>query len=139
MSGHIFFADRYYGFDDALYAAIRIINIVQKSPKKLSQLRKELPKTFSTPEIRIECADEKKFKIIENLKNNFRGLKKEFNDIDGLRVTSKEGWWLLRASNTQAALVARCEAKSSSDLEILKKDLRSNLEFCDLKSPAELA
>jgi len=139
MSGHIFFADKYYGFDDALYAAIRIIDIVSKSPYSLAHLRKSLPQTFSTPEIRIECFDEKKFKIIEELKINLKNSGLKFDDIDGIRATSETGWWLIRASNTQPILVARCEANSEENLAKLKSDVRKNLEFCQVKIPSELA
>jgi phosphomannomutase len=134
MSGHIFFADKYYGFDDALYAAIRIINIVEQSSEKLSDLRKSLPKTFSTPEIRVECSDEKKFQIVESLKNNL----KNFNDVDGIRANEKEGWWLIRASNTQPVLVARAEANSEENLIVLKNNLKKQLESCQVKIPSEL-
>jgi len=138
MSGHIFFADKYYGFDDALYAAIRIINIVEKLPYPLSQLRKSMPQTFSTPEIRVVCDEEKKFLIVEKLKNNLRKMGFNFDDIDGIRMTSKEGWWLIRASNTQPVLVARCEGNSARELQILKENLVKNLEFCQVKIPEEL-
>ncbi len=134
MSGHIFFADKYYGFDDALYAAIRIINIVEQSSEKLSDLRKSLPRTFSTPEIRVECSDEKKFQIVEKLKNNL----KDFNDVDGIRANEKEGWWLIRASNTQPVLVARAEANSEENLIVLKNNLKKQLESCQVKIPSEL-
>lgn len=139
MSGHIFFADKYYGFDDALYAAIRLIDILANSNKKLSDLRKTLPQTFSTPEIRIDCSDEEKFQLIENLKHNLHGQKIAFDDTDGLRVSNEKGWWLMRASNTQAAIVARCEGKSLEDLENLKSELKDHLEYCDLTIPKELA
>lgn len=138
MSGHIFFADKYYGFDDALYAAIRIIDIVAKSPYSLSYLRKSLPKTFSTAEIRIECSEERKFKIVDELKENLNKTGLQFNDIDGIRVTTESGWWLLRASNTQSVLVARCEANSKENLEKLKENVRKNLEFCAVEIPEEL-
>jgi phosphomannomutase len=138
MSGHIFFADKYYGFDDALYAAIRLINILANSKKKLSDLRKELPKTFSTTEVRIDCEEQKKFSSIENLKHNLNGLKVNFDDTDGLRVLSENGWWLLRASNTQAAIVARCEGKSLKDLEKLKGQLREYLDYLGLEIPKDL-
>lgn len=134
MSGHIFFADKYYGFDDALYAAIRIINIVEQSQEKLSDLRKSLPKTFSTPEIRVECSDEKKFQIVESLKSNL----KDFNDVDGIRANENEGWWLIRASNTQPVLVARAEASSEENLVVLKNNLKKQLESCQVKIPSEL-
>jgi phosphomannomutase len=138
MSGHIFFADKYYGFDDALYAAVRLIDIVETSKFSLASLRKSLPKTFSTPEIRIECSEENKFKIVEELKENLRKSKVEFDDIDGVRATSKLGWWLIRASNTQSVLVARCEANSENHLHKIKGELRKNLEFCKVKIPQEL-
>lgn len=138
MSGHIFFADRYYGFDDALYAAIRLINIVEKSDKKLSQLRKSLPQTFSTAEIRIDCADDKKFQTVEDLKKNLQNSGVKFNDIDGIRTNSNNGWWLIRASNTQPVLVARCEANSLESLQKIKSDLVKNLQFCQVSIPQEL-
>lgn len=138
MSGHIFFADKYYGFDDALYAAIRIIDIVSNSPYSLAQLRKTLPKTFSTAEIRIDVSEEKKFQIIDDLKINLKKSGLDFDDIDGIRVTTNKGWWLLRASNTQPVLVARCEANSKNNLEELKQGLRKNLDFCQVKIPEEL-
>lgn len=135
MSGHIFFADKYYGYDDALYAAIRIINIVIAGQIPLSELRKSLPKTFSTPEIRIECDEEKKFAIVEKIKQELQKENANFNDIDGVRVNTDDGWWLLRASNTQAVLVARCEGKSELSLETLKNNLKNKLESNGLKIP----
>jgi phosphomannomutase len=138
MSGHIFFADKYYGFDDALYAAIRIINIVEESTHSLSYLRKSLPQTFSTPEIRIECLEERKFQIVEELKNYLQKTGVKFEDTDGIRANSKEGWWLIRASNTQSVLVARCEGKSPEDLEKLQNDLCEKLKFCQVEIPEEL-
>lgn len=143
MSGHVFFADKYlanqnHGYDDALYAAIRIINIVANAGVKLSSLRKALPKTFSTSEIRIDCDDDKKFAIVDQLKDKLQEAGLKINDVDGVRVDSKEGWWLIRASNTQAVLVARCEAGSKDNLKKLKENLRENLEFLAVAIPAEL-
>ena len=138
MSGHIFFADKYYGFDDGIYAAIRIINIVEQSSFSLAHMRKELPQTCATPEIRIECSEERKFQIVEELKENLKKSGVSFNDIEGVRTNTGKGWWLLRASNTQSVLVARCEADSEENLEKLKVDLRKNLEFCAVKIPEEL-
>ncbi len=143
MSGHIFFADKYFahknhGYDDALYAAIRIINIVAQSSHKLSDLRKALPQTFSTPEIRVESEDEKKFVIVDELKNKLKNSGLNVNDVDGVRVTTSKGWWLIRASNTQPVLVARCEAGSAQNLEELKSDLRGYLKDCGVKIPQEL-
>ncbi|MFT6332425.1 MAG: phosphomannomutase [Lentimonas sp.] len=127
MSGHIFFKDRYFGFDDGIYAAIRVINILLKSGKSLSQLRKELPQTFSTPEIRVDCDEEKKFSIVSEIAEELRVKGVKFNDVDGVRVQSNEGWWLVRASNTSACLVARCEALNAENLTKLKEDLNSYL------------
>lgn len=138
MSGHIFFADKYYGFDDALYSAIRLINIVEQSFYSLSQLKEKLPKTFATSEIRIECDEEKKFRIIDKLKVNLKKSGLNFDEIDGIRATTSDGWWLIRASNTQPVLVARCEANSEASLKNLKENIRKNLEFCQVKIPAEL-
>jgi phosphomannomutase len=138
MSGHIFFADNYYGFDDALYASIRLINIMANSLKTLSQMLNELPKTFSTPEIRVESTDENKFKIVDNLKELLKKNNENFIDIDGIRANSDIGWWLIRASNTQPVLVARCEANSKENLEIIKQNLREKLSYCQIKIPNEL-
>jgi phosphomannomutase len=138
MSGHIFFADKYYGFDDALYASIRLINILANSSKSLAQMRAELPKTFSTAEIRIETSEEKKFAIVEDLKKLLHKNNEKFVDIDGIRAQSYEGWWLIRASNTQPVLVARCEANSQQNLEKMKNNLREKLNFCNIKIPHEL-
>ena len=138
MSGHIFFADKYYGFDDALYAAIRIINILSLSKYSLYEMRATMPQTHSTPEIRVESTDERKFAIVEELKENLRKNNIEFNDVDGVRVSENGGWWLIRASNTQPVLVARCEAKDKKDLKALKKSLKGHLEFCQVEIPKEL-
>ncbi len=138
MSGHIFFADKYYGFDDALYAAIRIINIVASSKESLSMMRRSMPTAISTPEIRIECTDERKFEIVEELKANLKKSGLSFNDVDGIRVAEKTGWWLIRASNTQPVLVARAEAGSKKELEVLKNNLKQHLESCQVTIPQEL-
>ncbi|MFT6077822.1 MAG: phosphomannomutase [Myxococcota bacterium] len=138
MSGHIFFADRYFGFDDGIYAAIRLINIIIREGKPLSEIRKSIPKTFSTPEIRINCLEEEKFAIVDSIKLQLQTKGIEFNDIDGVRVQTSNGWWLLRASNTGAILVARCEALSKDHLDRLKKDLRELLTINDIMAPKEL-
>ncbi len=111
-SGHIFFADEYYGYDDGLYAALRLIRLVAESGKKLSTLVDALPPLFTSPEIRIECADDKKFGVIATLQQQFP----QAVTLDGVRVTTPEGWWLIRASNTQAALSARAEARCADSL-----------------------
>jgi len=111
-SGHIFFADEYYGYDDGLYAALRLIRLVMESGKKLSELVDALPCIYASPEIRIPCADDKKFVLIDALQQQFPNAVA----IDGVRVTTPEGWWLIRASNTQAALSARAESTSAQGL-----------------------
>jgi phosphomannomutase / phosphoglucomutase len=111
MSGHIFFADRYYGFDDALYAACRLIEIVAASGKPLSHQLSGLPKMVNTPEIRVDWPDETKFQIVAKVTEHFRATH-SVNDVDGVRVTFPHGWGLLRASNTQPVLVMRFEAET---------------------------
>ena len=112
MSGHIFFADRYYGFDDALYAACRLIEIVANSPAPLSAQLAGLPVTFATPEIRVDCPDEKKFEVVATVREHFQ-RDHEVIAIDGARVNFSKGWGLVRASNTQPVLVLRFEAQSA--------------------------
>jgi phosphomannomutase/phosphoglucomutase len=113
MSGHMFFADRYLGYDDALYAACRLIEIVAKSGKPLSAQLAGLPKLMSTPEIRVECPDETKFAVVARVAEQFRATHNVI-DVDGVRVLFGEGWGLLRASNTQPVLVMRFEAASEA-------------------------
>lgn len=128
MSGHIFFSDRYYGFDDALYAALRILEILNFSEKTLTDFYDGFPKRESTPEIRLECDGYDKKEIIQKIKE---GLIKEnisFNDKDGIRVHLQESWWGIRASNTQDVLTIRIEAPSASTLNFLKEDLLRRLK-----------
>lgn len=127
MSGHIFFADRYYGFDDAIYAAVRFLDFVASSGKKASELLDELPKMVNTPEIRIEVSDDRKFDIVSAMKARLLEEGVDVDDTDGVRVRDRGGWWLLRASNTQPALVARCEAPDEESLIALKKRLSDEL------------
>ena len=129
MSGHIFFADEYYGFDDALYAAVRLINIMMTSDKTLDDMFDELPVMVNTPEIRFDCDEERKFVIIDEVKKRLEASAANFSDVDGVRVMTEDGWWLLRASNTQAALVARCEASDEDGLKRLKNQLLEQLEM----------
>jgi len=123
MSGHMFFADRYYGFDDALYAACRLIEIVAKSGKPLSAQLEGVPKTVSTPELRVDCADDKKFLVVEKVAEIVR-KRHQVIDVDGVRVPFAHGWGLVRASNTQPVLVMRFEATS----EKLLNEYRSEIE-----------
>ncbi len=118
MSGHIFFADRYYGFDDAIYASLRLLEILSDGVT-LSTLAHKVPKYYSTPEIRVETSDEKKFQIVEDLKSYFKKSYKVI-DIDGVRVVFPDGWGLVRPSNTQPALVLRFEAKTKDRLEEIR-------------------
>jgi phosphomannomutase/phosphoglucomutase len=120
MSGHIFFADRYFGYDDAIYASCRLIELLSKTDRKLSQLLSDVPKTYITPEIRVDCPDEIKFKVVEDVKE---ALRKDYPviDVDGVRVKFEDGWGLVRASNTQPALVLRFEALVEKRLEEIKK------------------
>ncbi len=112
MSGHIFFRDRYYGYDDALYAALRFLEIAEMAEGPVSSLTDQLPDLFATPEIREECSDEKKFQLVEKVKELLLADGHKVIDIDGVRVEFDEGWGLLRASNTQPVLVMRFEASS---------------------------
>lgn len=131
LSGHIFFKDGYYGFDDALYCAIRLINCIQAENAPLSSLSAHLPSLFNTPEVRIEVDEETKFDLVPQIIRNLKGLNDhsfELNDIDGVRVKTAEGWWLLRPSNTQNALVTRVEANSEDSLNTLKAMVEDQLQ-----------
>jgi phosphomannomutase/phosphoglucomutase len=127
MSGHIFFADRYYGYDDALYAACRLMEIVARSGKPISAQLSGLPRMVSTPEIRIDCPDDVKFALVERVAAYYRG-KRNVIDVDGVRITFDQGWGLLRASNTQPALVMRFEAADKKLLEEYRQELESAME-----------
>ncbi len=135
MSGHIFFADRWYGFDDALYVAVRVLGIVARLESSLSQVREQLPSVVNTPELRFDCPEDRKFRVIEEVAARLRDEGAEVSEIDGVRVLTKDGWWLLRASNTQAVLVARAEATSQDGLERLKADLVRHLAASGLQAP----
>jgi phosphomannomutase len=136
MSGHIFFADRYYGYDDALYAAVRLLNVVAASPTSLADLRDRLPRVVNTPELRFPSSEARKFVVIEEVKARLERAKAEVSSVDGVRVRTADGWWLLRASNTQDVLVARCESSSEAGLERLKATLRRELEASRVDVPA---
>jgi len=137
MSGHVFFADTFYGFDDALYCGLRLLNIVAASKQSLAEMRDGLPQLMNTPELRFDCPEERKFKIVDEVKARLKQAGAKVNDIDGVRVSTPDGWWLLRASNTQAVLVARCESASEAGLERLKSDLRAALAASGLELPSE--
>ncbi len=135
MSGHIFFADRWYGFDDALYAGVRTLGIVARMQGRLSDVRKALPQVINTPEVRFDCDDTRKFTVIEEVAARLRTEGATVSETDGVRVLTDDGWWLLRASNTQAVLVARAEAGTEAGLERLKAALVAQLEKSGLASP----
>lgn len=120
MSGHIFFADRFYGFDDATYAGARVLEILSKSDKKLSELLGDLPPTFSTAELRVDCADDRKFEVVAKIADEFAKTN-EVITTDGARIKFENGWGLVRASNTQAILVLRFEADSEENLASIRK------------------
>lgn len=136
MSGHIFYADRYYGYDDALYAAIRLLSQLASTDESLATMRQRLPAVVNTPEMRIPCADTRKFAVIDEVKTRLRLVGANVSDIDGVRVKSQNGWWLLRASNTQAVLVARAEAADKAGLDRLLVELTTQLEQSGVSLPA---
>jgi phosphomannomutase len=127
MSGHIFFADKYYGFDDALYAAVRLLGIVARMGEPLSARAARMPQMINTPELRFDCSDEKKFAVVENVRAQAKASGAPVSEVDGVRVTTAHGWWLLRASNTQAVLVARAEADSTAHLAETQDAMRAVL------------
>ncbi len=135
MSGHIFFADRWYGFDDALYAAVRLLGIVARLGGRLSDARAALPALRSTPELRFDCEETRKFAVIAEVAARLRDAGARVNDTDGVRVQTEDGWWLLRASNTQAVLVARAEAKDEAGLDRLKAAIADQLARSGLAAP----
>ena len=122
MSGHIFFNDRYYGFDDAIYASLRLLEILSARKVSLSNLLADVPHYFSTPEIRIDFSDKEKFEVVKRLTDYFR-QKHKVIDIDGVRVLFEEGWGLVRASNTQPILVLRFEAKTQEALKAITDEV----------------
>lgn len=126
MSGHIFFADRWFGFDDAIYASARLLEILAKTERKLSEILSDLPKTFTTPEIRIYASDEVKFRIVDEVRKELAKTHPVI-DIDGVRALFPKGWGLVRPSNTQALLVLRFEGETEADLEAIQKEVRGVL------------
>jgi phosphomannomutase/phosphoglucomutase len=127
MSGHIFFADRFFGFDDAIYSSARLLELLSRSDKKVSQMLSDLPKTFHTPEIRIYASDEVKFKIVEEVKKEL-SRKYPIIDIDGVRAIYPGGWGLVRASNTQEVLVLRFEGDTEKDLDNIEGEVKQVIE-----------
>ncbi len=132
MSGHIFFADRYFGFDDAIYAGLRIFEIASEHPEGLSTLLDDLPVSVCTPEIRVDCEEDMKFRLVEETKKRLARHYKT-NDIDGVRVDFGDGWGLVRASNTQPVLVLRFEAPTSDRLREIRQIIESALKDAALE------
>ncbi len=132
MSGHIFFAHRYFGFDDAIYAACRLLEIVARREEPISEFLKDLPKTYNTPEIRVHCPEDKKFKLVELVREELR-QNHEIIDVDGVRVIFPDGWGLLRASNTGPLLVLRFEAQSEERLKEIQALVETTLERAKTK------
>ena len=129
MSGHIFFKDRYYGYDDALYAAVRLLDLIATSGQSAAQLLDQLPVMCNTPEIRFPVPEERKFAVISEVKERLAKAGASVIDVDGVRVSQNSGWWLLRASNTQDVLVCRCEASSEGELTLLKETVSEQLRL----------
>ena len=137
MSGHIFFADGYYGFDDAIYVAVRLLGILSRSRDTLAEMRDRLPAVVNTPELRFACSEARKFEVVREVRERLRQVGAEMIDIDGVRVRTPDGWWLLRASNTQAVLVARAESETETGLARLKRELVAELAKGGVELPDE--
>ncbi|EDL49915.1 phosphoglucomutase/phosphomannomutase PgmG [Erythrobacter sp. SD-21] len=133
MSGHVFFADEYYGFDDALYAGVRLLAASARLGKSVTQLRSDMPQMINTPEMRFQVDESRKFAAIEEVKARLRGTDADVNGTDGVRVNTADGWWLLRASNTQDVLVARAESDSEDGLERLVGQIDEQLKLSGLE------
>ncbi len=133
MSGHVFFADEYYGFDDALYAGVRLMAASARLGKSVTQLRSDMPQMINTPEMRFQVDESRKFAAIEEVKQRLSGTDADVNGTDGVRVNTVDGWWLLRASNTQDVLVARAESDSEAGLERLVGQIDEQLSLSGLE------
>jgi phosphomannomutase/phosphoglucomutase len=140
MSGHLFFADRYYGFDDAMYASCRVLELLVREGRPLSALAANLPRTVVTPEIRVDCPDDRKFKVVAGLQAFFRDARAkprafplpilEVIDVDGVRVRTPHGWGLVRASNTQPVLVLRFESDTEAHLSEIRSAIEARVKEC---------
>ena len=135
MSGHIFFKERYFGYDDAVYAGARLLEILATKGQSVDDLLADLPPAFSTPEIRVDCADDRKFEVARRVRDHFRAAGADIIDVDGVRVRFEHGWGLLRASNTQPVLVMRFEAETPEQLA----DYRRTVEQAVATAQADLA
>jgi phosphomannomutase len=133
MSGHVFFAHEYYGYDDALYAAVRLIAASLRLGKSVTELRGEMPQMLNTPEMRFQIDESRKFAAIDEVKERLAGSDAQVIAIDGVRVNTADGWWLLRASNTQDVLVARAESETEEGLERLMGQIDEQLSLSGLE------
>ncbi len=128
VSGHIFFKDRFFGFDDALYASLRLLEILSGTTKTISELLSDIPKTIMTPEIRLDSNDDTKFEIVKKVTDYFKQEGYNVSDVDGVRVIFEDGFGLLRASNTQPAIVQRYEANTQERLDEIQKLIQDKLK-----------
>ena len=133
MSGHIFFKHRWYGFDDALYAAVRLIEAVSQSGKSLTEIMDAMPKSVATPEMRFQVDEPRKFAIVDEVRHRLAGDGAKVDATDGVRVSTEDGWWLLRASNTQDVLVGRAEAADQAGLDRLIAQIDDQLAKSGVK------
>ncbi|MDD2705352.1 MAG: phosphomannomutase/phosphoglucomutase [Acidocella sp.] len=127
MSGHIFYNDKWYGFDDALYAAVRVLGVIARGTETVAEFRASLPEVVNTPELSFDCDEDRKFAVVTEVAERLKAGGATVSDTDGVRVNTPDGWWLLRASNTQAVLVARAESTSEAGLGKLKAALAGQL------------
>jgi phosphomannomutase len=133
MSGHVFFADTYYGYDDALYAAVRLMAASARLGQSVTELRSAMPEVLNTPELRFQVDESRKFAAIDEVKKRLSTSGANVDATDGVRVTTADGWWLLRASNTQDVLVARAESQSEAGLNRLLAQIDEQLEASGLE------
>ena len=136
MSGHIFFSDRYYGYDDALYAGIRLLELLTLRQESLTDLLSPFPKAFSTPEIRRDSSDERKFEVVKRLREILFQKHYTFSDIDGVRIDFPDGWGLVRASNTQPVLVLRFEGPTPEKMDAIQQEIETLLAEAEKSLPA---
>ena len=130
MSGHLFFAHRWLGFDDGIYAGARLLELLSRSDRTLADLATDLPKAINTPEIRVDCPDDRKFEVVARVTESLRraaGVQGVVT-IDGVRVRFADGWGLVRASNTQPALVLRCEARDHETLAVIRRTIENHID-----------
>jgi phosphomannomutase len=133
MSGHVFFKHRWYGFDDALYAAVRLIEAITQSGRSLTEIMDSMPKTAATPEMRFQVDEARKFAIVEEVRDRLLAAGARVDSTDGVRVSTSDGWWLLRASNTQDVLVARAEARDEAGVDRLIAQIDDQLANSGVK------